>query len=209
MLNKKAVLLSTGLGIGLVGFSELASADEVYTIQQGDTVSSIANKFNTTIDEIEKKNHFEDVNMIYVGEQLTIPTSTVQYKESTPVQVQNVSVQTQFVAQQQTVKPTQSTQVQQQTESVTQTPNSNGGSVKERFLAAGGTESMWNTIVMPESGGNPNAVSPNGYSGLGQTKESWGYGSVESQTQGMLSYAKNRYGSVEGAVAFRQANGWW
>lgn len=198
MLNKKAVLLSTGLGIGLVGFSGLASADEVYTIQQGDTVSSIANKFNTTIDEIEKKNHFEDVNMIYVGEQLTIPTSTVQYKESTPVQVQNVSVQQETTVQQ----PVQKTEPKQQVAS-------SGGSVKERFLTAGGTEAMWNTIVMPESGGNPNAVSPNGYSGLGQTKESWGYGSVENQTRGMLSYAKSRYGSVEGAVAFRQANGWW
>lgn len=205
MLNKKAVLLSTGLGIGLVGFGGLASADEVYTIQQGDTVSSIANKFNTTIDEIEKKNHFEDVNMIYVGEQLTIPTLTVQYKESIPVQVQNVSVQQETTVQQ----PVQKAHPVAQKQQVAQTPSSNGGSVKERFLAAGGTESMWNTIVMPESGGNPNAVSPNGYSGLGQTKESWGYGSVESQTQGMLSYAKNRYGSVEGAVAFRQANGWW
>ena len=31
---------------------------------------------------------------------------------------------------------------------------------------------------MPESGGNPNAVNPAGYRGLGQTMESWGTGSV-------------------------------
>ena len=41
---------------------------------------------------------------------------------------------------------------------------------------------------MPESGGNPNAVNP-GYRGLGQTKESWGTGSVASQTKGMINYA--------------------
>ena len=52
---------------------------------------------------------------------------------------------------------------------------STGGSVKAQFLAAGGTEAMWNTIVMPESGGNPNA-SNGQYHGLGQTNQSWGSG---------------------------------
>lgn len=83
------------------------------------------------------------------------------------------------------------------------------GSVHDQFIAAGGTEAMWQSIVMPESGGNPNAVSPNGYSGLGQTMESWGTGSVASQTKGMINYANSRYGSLDGAVAFRQSHGWW
>ncbi len=86
---------------------------------------------------------------------------------------------------------------------------STGGSTKAQFLAAGGSEAMWNAIVLPESSGNPNAVSPNGYQGLGQTKESWGTGSVATQTKGMLNYAKSRYGSESAAIAFRQANGWW
>ena len=62
---------------------------------------------------------------------------------------------------------------------------------------------------MPESGGNPNAVSPTGYRGLGQTMESWGTGSVAQQTKGMINYANSRYGSLEAATAFRAANGWW
>lgn len=84
-----------------------------------------------------------------------------------------------------------------------------GGSVKEQFLNAGGTEAMWENIVMPESGGNPNAQNPAGYSGLGQTMESWGTGSVESQTKGMINYAKERYGSIDNAIAERQSQGWW
>lgn len=84
-----------------------------------------------------------------------------------------------------------------------------GGSVKSQFLANGGTEAAWNAIVMPESGGNPSAVSPNGYHGLGQTKESWGYGSVASQTKGFVNYANSRYGSIDNAIAFRQSHGWW
>lgn len=86
---------------------------------------------------------------------------------------------------------------------------STGGSVKAQFLAAGGTEAMWNSIVMPESSGNPNAVNPAGYRGLGQTKESWGSGSVASQTKGMINYGVSRYGSMEEAMAFRASNGWW
>ena len=61
---------------------------------------------------------------------------------------------------------------------------------------------------MPESGGNPNA-SNGQYHGLGQTNQSWGSGSVASQTRGMLDYARSRYGSVGAAMSFRQANGWW
>ena len=85
---------------------------------------------------------------------------------------------------------------------------SGSGSTYDEFIANGGTDAMWQTIVQPESGGNPNAVSPNGYTGLGQTKESWGTGSVADQTKGMVGYATSRYGSVESAVSFRQANGW-
>ncbi|WP_213809634.1 hypothetical protein [Jeotgalicoccus sp. WY2] len=88
-------------------------------------------------------------------------------------------------------------------------PQSTGGSTKSQFLAAGGTEAMWNSIVLPESSGNPNAVSPNGYQGLGQTKESWGTGSVADQTSGMLNYAEERYGSIDAAIQFREANNWW
>lgn len=83
------------------------------------------------------------------------------------------------------------------------------GSVYDQFIAAGGTSALWNAIVMPESGGNPNAVSPNGYRGLGQTKESWGTGSVAQQTAGLVNYAVSRYGSIDGAIQFRLANGWW
>ena len=81
-------------------------------------------------------------------------------------------------------------------------------SVYQRFLAAGGTEKMWEKIVLPESGGNPNA-SNGQYHGLGQTNQSWGYGSVETQTKGMIQYAKARYGSIEAAISFRESNGWW
>ncbi|MBF0812325.1 MULTISPECIES: hypothetical protein [Staphylococcus] len=81
--------------------------------------------------------------------------------------------------------------------------------VYDQFIEAGGTKALWDNIVMPESSGNPDAVNELGYRGLGQTKESWGTGSVEEQTKGMINYAEERYGSVDAAIDFRVANGWW
>lgn len=81
--------------------------------------------------------------------------------------------------------------------------------VYDQFIEAGGTKALWDNIVMPESSGNPDAVNELGYRGLGQTKESWGTGSVEEQTKGMINYAEERYGSVDAAINFRVANGWW
>lgn len=93
------------------------------------------------------------------------------------------------------------TPVQQTTQSISD--------VYDQFIEAGGTKSLWDNIVMPESSGNPDAVNELGYRGLGQTKESWGTGSVEEQTKGMINYAEERYGSVDAAIDFRVANGWW
>lgn len=89
------------------------------------------------------------------------------------------------------------------------TSSDSTSSVYQQFLAAGGTKELWESIVLPESGGDPDAVNSAGYRGLGQTKESWGTGSVATQTKGMINYAKERYGSIEAAIEFREANGWW
>lgn len=85
----------------------------------------------------------------------------------------------------------------------------NEKSVYEQFIDAGGTPQLWTSVVLPESHGDPNATSPNGYHGLGQTKQYWGFGSIKNQTQGMINYAINKYGSIKSAIIFRQSHGWW
>ncbi|AKG72815.1 hypothetical protein [Salinicoccus halodurans] len=153
-------------------------------------------------------------------------TETAQ-QEDAPQVTEESNEQTQQVApntEQQESAPQVTEETQQQPEQNTQqsedvqaaAPEQNtesseatGGSTKEQFLAAGGTEAMWQNIVMPESSGDPNAVNELGYKGLGQTKESWGTGSVEEQTEGMINYAQERYGSIDAAMEFRAANNWW
>ena len=48
-----------------------------YTIQAGDTLAGIAARFNSTIDDIIKRNELDDPNAIFVGQQLEIPVNLV------------------------------------------------------------------------------------------------------------------------------------
>lgn len=183
-------------------------------VEAGDTVSSIANKYGTDVSTIASASNLSDANKIFVGDILVL---TPEAQQPTTNNVQAPVVSQAQPASQATVntqpvqnQPVQSqAPVQQSTPAPTQPATSAvSGSVHDQFISAGGTEAMWSSIVMPESGGNPNATNGQ-YSGLGQTNQSWGTGSVASQTQGMINYANSRYGSVAGAVAFRQAHGWW
>ncbi|MEB8132744.1 LysM peptidoglycan-binding domain-containing protein [Mammaliicoccus sciuri] len=202
-----------------------------YTVLAGDTLGKIAAKYDVTVSQLKAWNNLSS-DLIIVGQTLSLqapaqsaepakapvaqqaPVQQTQEQVAAPAQQQSYQapVQSYKAPAQQTYKAPaqQSYQAPAQKVRTTQTSTaSTGGSTKAQFLAAGGSEAMWNAIVLPESSGNPNAVSPNGYQGLGQTKESWGTGSVATQTKGMLNYAKSRYGSESAAIAFRQANGWW
>lgn len=190
-----SISIATALGAVLFSGTDAVSADTVpnntpsqYVIKAGDTLNAIAKDHATTLQAIAEGNGIKDINVIFAGDIITINGQAPEKATATPVAP---------------VAPSAPVQAPK----APKAPST--GSAHDQFIAAGGTEAMWSVIVMPESGGNPNITSPNGYHGLGQTKEAWGYGSVETQTQGMLNYANSRYGSIENALAFRQANNWW
>lgn len=205
------MLVSAGVAVGALFLGgAVVSADE-YTVQQGDTIWDIAQAHDTTIENIENLNPTIDktTHLIQIGDKLELDSDNTQVQtvQQDEVQVDSAQTGSQYyyynepqtpVVQQQTPVQSNSINVEQQ----------NDGSVKSQFLSAGGTEAMWSTIVMPESGGNVNA-SNGQYHGLGQTNQSWGTGSVENQTKGMIQYANERYGSINGALSFRQSHGWW
>lgn len=49
-----------------------ATQDRYYTIQKGDTLTSIAKKFNTTVDELVRKNNIANPNLIYAGNTIRV-----------------------------------------------------------------------------------------------------------------------------------------
>ncbi|SJX67877.1 Choline binding protein A [Weissella confusa] len=219
-MNKKMITALTVAGLATFAMAENASAD-TYTVQSGDTLSQIAANHNTTVDTLVANNNIADANVIFVGQQVEIDgvASNASY-DATQADVAAVvasqapvTQQVSYTAPVTTVDYSAEAPVAQEVSytapvATTTTTAAASGSTYDQFIAAGGTDALWTAIVMPESGGNPDA-SNGQYKGLGQTNQSWGTGSVSDQTAGMLNYATSRYGSVDSAIAFRAANGWW
>ena len=180
-------------------------------VEQGDTISEIAQEHNVSVDSLVQANHLSNPNLIFVGDTLVL-TPNADNNETTTQTPSDVASQHMHQPvhmienNENTANNNQpaTTTVQQSAPVAT----NSSSSVHDQFIAAGGTEAMWNAIVMPESGGNPNATNGQ-YSGLGQTNQSWGTGSVAEQTQGMINYANSRYGSISNAIAFRMSHNFW
>lgn len=218
-MNKKVLTALTVAGVATAAMATDVSAD-TYTVKSGDTLSSIAADHNTTVDRILNVNKIADSNMIFVGEQFELDdqaanaqTQAVAPASSATTTQQSVATSVAPAASQapsQAAAPASSaaTTTKTSTASNSASTSSASGSTYDQFIAAGGTSELWESVVMPESGGNVNA-SNGQYHGLGQTNQSWGTGSVENQTKGMLDYANSRYGSIDSAISFRAANGWW
>lgn len=206
-----SISIATALGVVLFSGTDAVSADTIpnntpsqYVIKAGDTLNAIAKDHATTAQAIAEGNGIKDINVILAGDTITIKGQAPEKATATPVAPTQAPVAP--------VAPTQapvSPVAPVSPSAPVQAPKApSTGSAHDQFISAGGTEAMWQSIVMPESGGNVNA-SNGQYHGLGQTNQSWGHGSVETQTQGMLNYANSRYGSIGNAIAFRQANNWW
>lgn len=194
MKNAK-LILSSVVTLATMGMTAGVASADTYSVKSGDTLSEIAETNNTTIEKLAALNGITNVNFLSIGQEIEV-SADASTAESAAVTTTTTSEATTTVA-------------TATTTSTTSSATTTSGSVYDQFIAAGGTDAMWTAIVMPESGGNPDAVSANGYRGLGQTKEAWGTGSVATQTAGMINYAVSRYGSIENAISFRQANGWW
>ena len=222
-MNKKMITALTVAGLATFAMAENASAD-TYTVQSGDTLSQIAANHNTTVDTLVANNNIADANVIFVGQQVEIDgvASNASYDATQADVAAVVASQAPVTQEMSYTAPVTTVDYSAQSQApvaqevsytapvatTTTTTAAASGSTYDQFIAAGGTDALWTAIVMPESGGNPDA-SNGQYKGLGQTNQSWGTGSVSDQTAGMLNYATSRYGSVDSAIAFRAANGWW
>jgi murein DD-endopeptidase MepM/ murein hydrolase activator NlpD len=211
MKSLKTLLLGTTLAAGaafMLGTS--AFADTTYTVQSGDTLSTISNKFagsNELVQQIAEKNSIGNVNMIYVGEQLTIPTGDTAQAAPAQAQTQQAAPvqQTQAVEQTQTVQTEQTTQTQTAQTVETTTP-----AAAETTSAPSSTSSAKEWIAQKESSGSYTA-SNGRYVGRYQLDSSYLNGDYSAANQERVAdqYVTSRYGSWEAAQSFWMANGWY
>lgn len=202
MTPLKTILFSTTLtaataaGILFAGNGQ-ASAATTYTVTTGDTLSSISNKFagnNDLVDLIAKNNGISNINLIYVGEQLTIDADTTA--STTTQAAAPVAQTTTPVATTQTVTPVQAATVTPAATTTTAT--------------AATTSSSKEWIAQKESGGSYTAT--NGQLiGRYQLSASYLNGDYSAANQEKVAdqYVTSRYGSWDAAKSFWLSNGWY
>ena len=192
---------------GLVGVAaalaflapSLAFAQETttYTVKSGDTLSGIAEKYNTTVEKLAEKNKIKDIHLIYVDQVLVIDgeapaTSTTSAATAeAPVVAPAATETTTYEA------PAASVTVAEETSASTSTVSGSEAEAKE-----------W--IAQKESGGSYTATNGR-YIGRYQLTDSYLNGdySAENQERVADAYVAGRYGSWSAAKNFWLNNGWY
>lgn len=187
MKNFKKLLVTLGAFGGLALAGTVASADTVYTVQSGDTLSEISQKFNTTVETLAQKNNINNVNVISVGQQLDIPDGNTQATSN-----QNVVTQ-----------PVQQTQVQQPQQATTQVVQQ----MQTTQVASSGDNSNKALRRQIESGGNYNTNTGNGYIGAYQFAPST-ISSIENATGMKWSMDPSTQDAFADYYANQRYDGW-
>ncbi|MBX4233645.1 LysM peptidoglycan-binding domain-containing protein, partial [Enterococcus faecium] len=169
----------------------------------GDTLSAISQKYvgdNSLINAIAESNSISDINLIYSGQQLTIPTEgSAQVAAEPQAAVQEAPVQTEPVQAEQPV-------VQETVQTETQA----APAVTETAATPASTSSAKEWIAQKESSGSYTATNGR-YIGRYQLDSSYLNGDYSAANQERVAeqYVTSRYGSWEAAKAFWEANGWY
>lgn len=205
LTTKKIKTTIAGVAALLAFFApSLASAQETvtYTVKSGDTLSEIAEKYNTTVEKLAAKNNIKDIHLIYVDQVLVIEgtapsTATATAAASTttyeaPAAAEEVTETTTYEAPATPAAPA--------AESNTVAASTVSGSEAEA--------KEW--IAQKESGGSYTATNGR-YIGRYQLTDSYLNGdySAENQERVADAYVAGRYGSWTAAKNFWLNNGWY
>ena len=177
-----------------------AQETTTYTVKSGDTLSGIAEKYNTTVEKLAEKNKIKDIHLIYVDQVLVIDgeapaTSTTSTTSAAtveaPVAAPVATDTTTYEA------PAASVTVAEETSASTSTVSGSEAEAKE-----------W--IAQKESGGSYTATNGR-YIGRYQLTDSYLNGdySAENQERVADAYVAGRYGSWTAAKNFWLNNGWY
>ena len=209
MKMKKVLVSAAALTGTIAGATVVANADTV-TVKAGDTVSELAQKYNTTVNTIQQLNNLSNPNLIFVGQQLKVNNDN----NGQAVAQQNANNNAQAAQQQATSQNTQaqaSTQQatqQQSTSQNTQAQASNNSNYSSNVSGSDAAAKAW--IAQHESSNNYNARNGQ-YIGKYQLSASYLNGDYSPANQERVAdqYVAQRYGSWTNAQCFWEANGWY
>ena len=180
-----------------------AQETTTYTVKSGDTLSGIAEKYNTTVEKLAEKNKIKDIHLIYVdqvlvidGEEPATATTSAATAEA-PVAAPAATETTTYEAPAASVTVAEETVATTETSASTSTVSGSEAEAKE-----------W--IAQKESGGSYTATNGR-YIGRYQLTDSYLNGdySAENQERVADAYVAGRYGSWSAAKNFWLNNGWY
>ena len=207
MKMKKVLVSAAALTGTIAGATVVANADTV-TVKAGDTVSELAQKYNTTVNTIQQLNNLSNPNLIFVGQQLKVNNDN----NGQAVAQQNTNNNAQ-AAQQATSQNTQaqaSTQQAAQQQSASQNTQAQASNNNYSSSVSGNDAAAKAWIAQHESSNNYNARNGQ-YIGKYQLSASYLNGDYSPANQERVAdqYVAQRYGSWSNAQRFWQEHGWY
>ena len=202
--NKIKTTIAGVVALFAVFVPSFVSAQEstTYTVKEGDTLSEIAETYNTTVEKLAENNHIENIHLIYVGQELVIDGPVAPASTPAPTTYAAPAAQDEAVS----ATVTETTEVAEETPVVSET-------VAEETVAStvsGSEAEAKEWIAQKESGGSYTATNGR-YIGRYQLTDSYLNGdySAENQERVADAYVAGRYGSWTAAKNFWLNNGWY
>lgn len=214
LTTKKIKTTIAGVAALLAFFApSLASAQETvtYTVKSGDTLSEIAEKYNTTVEKLAAKNNIKDIHLIYVDQVLVIEgtastaASTTTYEAPAATTEETAPVATETVEE----APAATTTYEAPAAPAPAVPAAENNTAAASTVSGSEAEAKeW--IAQKESGGSYTATNGR-YIGRYQLTDSYLNGdySAENQERVADAYVAGRYGSWTAAKNFWLNNGWY
>ncbi|MFS9063602.1 LysM peptidoglycan-binding domain-containing protein [Streptococcus infantis] len=183
-----------------------AQETKTYTVKPGDTLSEIAETYNTTVEKLAKLNNIKNVDLIFIDQVLVIdgaaPVAQTTTTEAPVAEVEETPAVAETVVEETTYEETY--------EAPASAPAAAESYSAPAATVSGSEAEAKEWIAQKESGGSYTATNGR-YIGRYQLTDSYLNGdySAENQERVADAYVAGRYGSWTAAKNFWLNNGWY
>ena len=185
-----------------------AQETKTYTVKAGDTLSEIAETYNTTVEKLAKLNNIKNIHLIYVDQVLVIdgqaPVAQTTTTEAPVAEVEETPAVAETAVEETTYESTYEAAYEAPAPAAAESYSAPAATVSGSEAEA----KEW--IAQKESGGSYTATNGR-YIGRYQLTDSYLNGdySAENQERVADAYVAGRYGSWSAAKNFWLNNGWY